>query len=94
MAQRKSGGEQAPTARTPNATRGLRTPGSREAFGLRMASVPLFERDEDFHSKRQDANAQEVPVCVSPGDNSPPKDGLAKLGCARALVFIFQRHSA
>ncbi len=41
IAQKESGGKH---ARSPNASRSARTPGSREAFGLRVSLAPLLGR--------------------------------------------------
>jgi hypothetical protein len=58
----KSGGER---ARTPDASRDSRTPGSREASGLRVSLAPLSDGARNSTQSRQDAKAQRKRLNVS-----------------------------
>jgi hypothetical protein len=53
----QSGGE---PARTPNAARGSKTPGSREAFGLRVALAPLSEEARQTTPKLNEENLRKA----------------------------------
>jgi hypothetical protein len=83
----KSGGEH---ARSPDASRGSRTPGRREAFGVRVTLAPLFGRGEQFNAKASSAAScqyQEPTPFRSLSDPFPSRKKIA----ARSIFAVIAK---